>query len=45
MTTHSSVPAITVAGLRKSFSDQVVLDGIDLNVPEGTTFALLGPNG
>jgi ABC-2 type transport system ATP-binding protein len=31
--------------LRKSFGDQVVLDGIDLEVAEGTVFALLGPNG
>jgi ABC-2 type transport system ATP-binding protein len=37
--------AIAVSGLRKSFGDQVVLDGIDLDVPAGTTFALLGPNG
>jgi len=32
-------------GLRKSFGDKVVLDGIDLHVPGGTVFALLGPNG
>jgi ABC-2 type transport system ATP-binding protein len=37
--------AITATGLRKSFGDQLVLDGIDLAVPEGTVFALLGPNG
>jgi ABC-2 type transport system ATP-binding protein len=37
--------AIEVAGLRKSFADKVVLDGIDLRVAEGTVFALLGPNG
>jgi ABC-2 type transport system ATP-binding protein len=37
--------AIAVTGLRKSFGDKVVLDGIDLDVPEGTTFSLLGPNG
>jgi ABC-2 type transport system ATP-binding protein len=37
--------AIHVAGLRKSFGTQVVLDGIDLDVAEGTVFALLGPNG
>jgi ABC-2 type transport system ATP-binding protein len=45
MTTTRSQPAIAVAGLRKSFGDQVVLDGIDLEVAEGTIFALLGPNG
>jgi ABC-2 type transport system ATP-binding protein len=37
--------AITATGLRKSFGDKVVLDGIDLTVAEGTVFALLGPNG
>jgi ABC-2 type transport system ATP-binding protein len=36
---------IQTQGLRKSFGDHVVLDGIDLRVPEGTIFALLGPNG
>ena len=38
-------PAIEVAGLRKSFGDHLVLDGIDLEVPAGAVFALLGPNG
>jgi ABC-2 type transport system ATP-binding protein len=38
-------PAIAAAGLRKSYGDKLVLNGIDLTVPEGTTFALLGPNG
>ncbi|AUI63960.1 ATP-binding cassette domain-containing protein [Amycolatopsis sp. BJA-103] len=37
--------AITVSGLRKTFGDKVVLDGIDLDVPAGTIFSLLGPNG
>ena len=36
---------IETRGLRKSFGDHVVLDGIDLNVAQGTIFALLGPNG
>jgi ABC-2 type transport system ATP-binding protein len=40
-----SSPAISVRGLRKSFGDQVVLDGLDLTVAEGSVFALLGPNG
>jgi ABC-2 type transport system ATP-binding protein len=38
-------PAIAATGLRRSFGDQLVLDGIDLEVAEGTIFALLGPNG
>jgi ABC-2 type transport system ATP-binding protein len=37
--------AIDVRGLRKSYGDKLVLDGIDLNVAEGTIFSLLGPNG
>jgi ABC-2 type transport system ATP-binding protein len=45
MTTTRSQPAIRATGLRKSFGDKLVLDGIDLDVPEGTVFALLGPNG
>jgi ABC-2 type transport system ATP-binding protein len=38
-------PAVRTVGLRKSFGKQVVLDGIDLEVAQGTVFALLGPNG
>ncbi|MEO3785299.1 ATP-binding cassette domain-containing protein [Actinocorallia sp. B10E7] len=37
--------AIAAQGLRKSYGDKVVLDGVDLAVPEGTIFSLLGPNG
>ncbi|MET0234859.1 MAG: ATP-binding cassette domain-containing protein [Kibdelosporangium sp.] len=43
--TTSPQPAITATGLRKSFGDHLVLDGIDLDVPKGTVFALLGANG
>jgi len=45
MTIQQSRPAIAVTGLRKTFGDQVVLDGLDLNVPQGTVFSLLGANG
>jgi len=38
-------PAIEVSGLRKSYGDHAVLDGVDLHVAEGTVVALLGPNG
>jgi ABC-2 type transport system ATP-binding protein len=37
--------AISARGLRKSFGEKTVLDGIDLTVPRGTILALLGPNG
>jgi ABC-2 type transport system ATP-binding protein len=40
-----TLPAIAVRGLRKSYGKQVVVDGVDLDVAEGTVFALLGPNG
>ncbi|AZG44521.1 ATP-binding cassette domain-containing protein [Gordonia insulae] len=45
MTSTSTPPAIAVTGLRKSFGDNVVLDGIDLTVPQGTVYSLLGANG
>jgi ABC-2 type transport system ATP-binding protein len=44
MTGHSQ-SAIVATGLRKSFGDHVVLDGVDLEVAAGTVFGLLGPNG
>ncbi|MCR8577169.1 ATP-binding cassette domain-containing protein [Streptomyces sp. Isolate_219] len=46
MTSTTAVAsAISTTGLSKSYGDKVVLDGIDLCIPEGTVFALLGPNG
>jgi ABC-2 type transport system ATP-binding protein len=44
-TQHSSSSMIRARGLRKSYGTKLVLDGIDLDVAEGTVFALLGPNG
>ena len=32
-------------GLRKAYRDTVAVDGLDLDVARGETFALLGPNG
>ncbi|MGV9581013.1 ABC transporter ATP-binding protein, partial [Streptomyces sp. NPDC003509] len=40
-----SPAAVSAIGLRKSYGDKTVLDGIDLRVPAGSVFALLGPNG
>jgi ABC-2 type transport system ATP-binding protein len=37
--------AIQVEGLTKSYADQSVLTGVNLMVPSGTIFALLGSNG
>jgi ABC-2 type transport system ATP-binding protein len=45
VTANSASPAISVSGLRKSFGEKVVLDGVDLRVAAGTVFSLLGPNG
>ncbi|MGI5355617.1 ATP-binding cassette domain-containing protein [Streptomyces sp. CA-252508] len=38
-------PAVSAIGLRKSYGDKTVLDGVDLHIPAGSVFALLGPNG
>jgi ABC-2 type transport system ATP-binding protein len=45
VTDDHSPAAIRVTGLRKSYGQQVVLDGIDLEVARGSVFSLLGPNG
>ncbi|HEU5332212.1 MAG TPA: ABC transporter ATP-binding protein [Actinocrinis sp.] len=37
--------AIRVSGLIKRYGDAVAVDGLDLEVRRGETFALLGPNG
>lgn len=37
--------AIDIRGLRKSYGDKTVLEGVDLTVGSGTVTALLGPNG
>ncbi|MFE0633021.1 ATP-binding cassette domain-containing protein, partial [Streptomyces sp. NPDC058864] len=42
---NAAPAAVSAIGLRKSFGDRTVLDGIDLRIPAGSVFALLGPNG
>ncbi|MEU7481832.1 ATP-binding cassette domain-containing protein [Lentzea sp. NPDC042327] len=37
--------AIKATGLRRSYGDTEVLKGVDLTVPRGTVFSLLGANG
>ncbi len=37
--------AISLRGLTKTFGDQVVLQGLDLDIAAGSVLALLGPNG
>lgn len=41
----SAGPVVRVRGLTKSYGDQVVLAGLDLDVAPGQRIALLGPNG
>jgi len=44
-TSTETHPAILVEGFHKSFKDNHVLRGVDLDVPAGIVFALLGANG
>ena len=37
--------ALRILGLRKSFGEQQVLDGVGFDVPKGAILGLLGPNG
>lgn len=41
----TAVPVIRVRGLKKSFQDLQVLQGVDLDVAAGSVLALLGSNG
>ncbi|MEV6822671.1 ATP-binding cassette domain-containing protein [Nocardiopsis dassonvillei] len=41
----SDTTSVRAEGLRKSYGDVTVLDGVDLEVPRGGVLALLGPNG
>ena len=43
--TTGRTSALKVTGLRKSFGDKAVLNGIDLEIAQGSVFSLLGPNG
>jgi lipooligosaccharide transport system ATP-binding protein len=40
-----AMSAISVRGVRKAFGPIQAVDGLDLEVPEGTCVGLLGPNG
>ncbi|MFE5847595.1 ABC transporter, partial [Streptomyces niveus] len=37
----NAISAISAVGLRKSYGEKLVLDGVDLEVAEGSVFALL----
>ncbi|WP_323747530.1 amino acid ABC transporter ATP-binding protein [Catenulispora rubra] len=45
MTADGARPLVRVRGLRKSFGAHRVLDGVDLDVAEGSVTVLLGPSG
>ena len=38
-------PAVSARGATKSFGQLRVLDGLDVDIPRGVTYCLLGPNG
>jgi phospholipid/cholesterol/gamma-HCH transport system ATP-binding protein len=41
----TDLPRIRLRGVRKSFGDKVVLDGVDLDVPAGTSMVVIGGSG
>ncbi|HEY1000125.1 MAG TPA: ATP-binding cassette domain-containing protein, partial [Streptosporangiaceae bacterium] len=41
----SEPQVVTVRGLRKSYGTQMVVDGLDLDVPAGEIVGLIGANG
>jgi ABC-2 type transport system ATP-binding protein len=41
----TTTPAIEIAGLTKSYGEYAVLKGVDLTIPAGSIYALLGSNG
>ena len=45
MSVSDLTTAVRAVGLRRSYGDNLVLDGIDLAVDRGSVFGLLGPNG
>ena len=43
--TAAAPPAVETAGLRKAFGSLVAVEHLDLSIPRGEVFGLLGPNG
>ncbi|NUR61618.1 MAG: amino acid ABC transporter ATP-binding protein [Catenulispora sp.] len=43
--TAAAKPLVRIRGLRKSYGAHLVLDGVDLDVAEGSVTVLLGPSG
>jgi ABC-2 type transport system ATP-binding protein len=44
-TSDDAAAAVRIRGLRKDYGGIAAVDGIDLDIARGETFALLGPNG
>jgi ABC-type polar amino acid transport system ATPase subunit len=42
---HATTPVVRVDDVRKSFGDNVVLDGVDLTVEAGQALVVIGPSG
>jgi ABC-type polar amino acid transport system ATPase subunit len=42
---HATTPVVRVEDVRKSFGDNVVLDGVDLTVESGQALVVIGPSG
>src|SRR5271157_3832994 len=43
--TSQAKPAIRIENLTKRYRDQLAVDGLSLEIPEGSVFGLLGENG
>ncbi|MDM7989701.1 ABC transporter ATP-binding protein [Arthrobacter sp. zg-Y877] len=43
--TPASVPALAIRGLAKRFGTKTAVNGISLDVPQGSFYGLVGPNG
>jgi ABC-2 type transport system ATP-binding protein len=37
--------ALEIAGIRKTFGDKVAIESLDLTIPQGATYGLIGPSG
>ena len=44
-TSSTETPLLSVAGLAKGFGERPVLERVDLSVPRGSVFTVLGPSG
>src|SRR5512145_49884 len=45
VTSANGNPMVQLEGVRKSFGDNLVLDGIDLSVAHGEVLVIIGPSG